>query len=278
MAQLIGGIELVSPIFQAFPGSIWRDNVEGIWGYLWKRYEVIGSPSASTHIHIGLEPEYTLKDLKRIAQAVIHFEPAFEALLPECRNRNFQAKSNWLNAPGLARDGKSRLESIAVIEATLDFDELLNLLQPLKPSGDSYDKSFCWNFSNLHTKRSIEFRKKPVSTTPEEALCWAELALSFVQASTCCESPEAFRRIPPTVGGLRWFLWKLADIPGVNQPERLERLWEGKNPEATLQPELEYVTLSDRERPALEPRLRRQVTEEENRVQMLIKRTQGRYW
>ena len=118
---------MVSPIFLAFPGSTWRTDVEATWTYLSTYYGIVGTQYAGTHIHVGLEPDYSLTDLKRVAQAVIHFEPAFEALVPRARRGNVHARSNWLDAPGLARKGKSRSGSVAAIEEVSCFQDLLYL-------------------------------------------------------------------------------------------------------------------------------------------------------
>lgn len=97
------------------------------------------------------------------------------------------------------------------------------------------DRNYAWNFQSLQFyPKTIEFRKPPVSLTPDAALSWAELALSFVHASVRCESSQ-LQKVPPTVGGLRWFLRQFY-VPGMNEPARLERLWKGKDPRAAVEP------------------------------------------
>lgn len=191
------GIEMVSPILRAFPDSMWRGDVEATWRFLSRNYDIVGNHMAGTHIHVGFEPEYSLTDLKRIAQAVIHFETAFEALVPRTRRGNRFIKSNWLDAPGLARKGLTRGDSIAAIGEVSHFYQLLDMLHPMEASGAGYDRFFAWNFYSWYTKRSVEFRKPPICTTSKEALSWAELAMSFVQASAICESAEALQKVPP---------------------------------------------------------------------------------
>lgn len=249
-----------------------------MWRYLEENYHVLGTHLAGTHIHIGLEPGYSVTDLKRLAQAVIHFEPAFEILVHPSRRGNVYAQSNWLYAPGLARNGLSRPASIAAIEGIGQAADLVNLLHPLGRSGACDDRDFAWNFYSWYTKGSIEFRKPQISMSSDDALSWAELAMSFVQAATSWESPPPLQDIPPTVGGLRWFLRRFGNEPGLNEPERLERFWRGKNPEAMLQPVIEGMDLPDRRILALNLRLVRLIREDDMRIQKLITASRGRYW
>ena len=203
--------------------------MEATWTYLTNHYEITANDNCSTHIHISLDPALSLLEVKRIAQAVIHFEPAFEALVPPARRENDYVKSNWLDSPTLTQGDKSRSEVISAIEAEGDTNGLVKLMQ----SKDN--RNFGWNFWSLFSKGSIELRKPPASTTPEEVLSWAELALSFVQTSIECGSAQQLQKVPPTIGGLRWFLLQ-STIPGMNEPARMHRLWEGKDPGAALEP------------------------------------------
>lgn len=271
-------MEMVSPMFRAFSGSRWREDVEATWSYLSQHYDIIGTKLAATHIHIGLEPAYSLTDLKRLAQAVIHFETAFELLVPCARRENIYAKSNWLDAHGLARKGKSRRESIVAIEEVANIHDLLDLLHPVVPSKGCNDRNFAWNFHSWSTKQSVEFRKPPASLTSKEALSWAELAMSFAQASTSCPTSQELQRIPPTIGGLRWFLRKYANVPGVNQPGRLQRLWRGKDPEAILEPVPQAPELECQERREMETLLKNMIVADKRRIRLLIRQARGRYW
>lgn len=220
------------------PNSTWRRDVEAVWKFLHKHYCVEGRWTCGTHIHISLDPFYSLQDLKRIAQAVIHFETALEALVPSERRGNCYAMSNWLNSLELAQKNRSRPESIAYIETRMNRDQLIATM-----CGN--DRDFCWNFRSLlnSDKRTIEFRKPPVSTTAKEALAWAEFAICFIQASIKCESPAKLQQVPPTLRGLLWFLSTNQKL-GVNEPDRLEPLWAGKDLNAAFPPV--YIDLQTR--------------------------------
>lgn len=287
---------MVSPIHRAFPGSIWRTEVDEMWDYIQANYHVTANYRCSTHIHIGREPGYELSDMKRIAQAVIHFETAFEALVPPERRENIYAKSNWLDAPGLARANLSRAESIAAIEAisdNADPKQLLRLLHPQDPNDRrNYNdrRFFTWNFLSWQDKGSVEFRKPPASISSVEALSWAELAMSFIQACTSDgnRSPAALLQIPPTVGGLRWFLHYYGNEPRTNQLARLERLFRDKKPDAHVEPRpivLENLVVPELDvvgperLPQLVKRLKNMALEDKKMIMELAARNgAGKYW
>ena len=220
---------MVSPIFNVFPSSEWRDDVIATWRCLQRHYVITTSDSCATHIHISVEPDYTLKDLQHIAASVIHFETAFEALVPEERRGNEFCKSNWLHSPRLAPGCHSRSESITIIERARNKEELIESIQKFG------DRDFAWNFESLRQRRTIEFRKPPASSTPDEALSWAELALNFIQASIKYGSSHRLERIPSTIRGLRWFLRRV-NVDEMNDSGRLNRLWAGKDEKAALEP------------------------------------------
>jgi Putative amidoligase enzyme len=254
-----------------------------IWKCLEKHYEVFGNSLCSTHFHIGVRPAFTLKDLKRIAQAMIHFETAFECLVPLCRRKNPYARSNWLETPGFAEKGRSRSDCIAAIGATSSIKQLLGLLHPPTEWFDC--GKMCWNFLSLAENGSIEFRKPPVSLTSLHTLTWAELALSFVQASMACEFSHALQNIPPTAGGLRWFLAKFGNVPGINEPSRLRPIFQRTHPESFIEPLIVLQNGCDLG-PNLGPEHMRRlhqiigklVNEDRERIRSLIQKGRGTYW
>ncbi|KAF7506659.1 hypothetical protein GJ744_011488 [Endocarpon pusillum] len=222
------GLEMRSPIIDVQPG--WRDPILATWRYLLRNYEVKSNHECATHIHISLVPAYHLGQVKKIASAVIYFEAVFEALVPEERRGNEWVQSNWLESPNLAQKDKSRSDSINEIERAGEIDAVLNLMQICG------DPKFAWNFIPLTTnKQTIEFRKPPGSETADEALCWAELALNFIQASLRYGSFTDLKKFPQNIKGLRSFLGKGQD-PKISDPDRLQMLWANQTPNAAIAP------------------------------------------
>lgn len=214
---------MTSPILVAYPASPWRRHVEATWKFLQQHYHLTGDECCSTHVHVSVEGGYSLDEIKRVAQASIHFEPALDALIPPHRrggNCEF-TKSSWLDSDHFALESRARLQSVAYIDKITDFHSLLLVMNP------DNDKKYGWNFHSIKTYYTIEFRKPQASTMVNEVLSWAELAMSFVQAAIQHGSPHKLAKVPPTVGGLRWFLGQ-SHVLGLNEPQRLQWFWKGK--------------------------------------------------
>lgn len=255
--------------------------MEATWEYLQRHYAIIADSRCGTHVHISFESpgEYIAEDIRRIARCVIHFEPALEALMPQDRRGNVFAKSNWLEGHLLGKANKSRRESIAAIDEIPVVDnEALDIIRIIALMQHKGDRDYGWNFINLCCgMATIEFRKPPASTTPEQALSWAELAMSFIQASVRYGTPKRLQRVPSTVGGLRWFL-EQARRTGVNEPGRLEWLWAGHADDAALQPQLDSDLYFGEEGLMLEARLRKLAMEDQMQILRFARSAQKPYW
>lgn len=178
------------------------------WTDIKKWISISEGYGCGTHIKVSQDPAWELEEIRRIALAVIHFETAFEALLPKSQVSDLHMKSNWLDSQPLGLSGLTRRESIAKIGSpslTTTIKQVVDLV-----NGDEQEETkrhFAWNFCNLLGKTgTIEFRKAPQCTKAEGVLAWAELTLSFIQAAIGCESIERLLQVPSTVGGLLWFV------------------------------------------------------------------------
>ncbi|KAJ5125959.1 hypothetical protein N7526_008136 [Penicillium atrosanguineum] len=103
-----GGLESISPIFRVHENSTWRQHIEFLWNFLRTDFQVNANTSCGTHVHLSRAGGYSIADLKKICQSIIHFEPAFEALLPEDRLSNEYARSNWLDNTNFGHQNLSR--------------------------------------------------------------------------------------------------------------------------------------------------------------------------
>ena len=256
---------MVTPILDASSGSKWRNHVEVTWRYLQQNYKITATPKCGTHIHISLAPTYQVEEIRRIAISVLYFEPAFEALVPNDRRRNRYVKSHWLDSPWLARNNLSRAQSIAKIEHAPLAINIMTLMQGYG------DKDYGWNLWSVKIKGTIEFRKPAASLTADEALSWAELAMNFIQASIEYGTYRNVKRIPATIGGLRWFLEQVR-VPGVNEPSRLKPIWGDKNPQATVQPR--YRPYGDK----IEGTLREKSTADRRQIRKFARTAREPYW
>jgi hypothetical protein len=192
--------------------------------------------------------------------------------VPPDRRGNCFAKSNWLDGETLGRAERSRPESMVAISTATDIMQMISLMQTL------WDRNFAWNFNNLlEDKRTIEFRKPPASTTSEQALGWAELAMSFIQASVVHGTLNRLQKIPPNTGGLWWFL-EQGQVPGMNEPARWQNLFEGKSPEAALQPKAVGPDKQIIEMQIWEARAMVKTVEDQRRLVKLARTLRAPYW
>ncbi|KAI1410318.1 putative amidoligase enzyme-domain-containing protein [Hypoxylon sp. FL1857] len=226
------GIELVSPILRIYPGSAWREHVEAAWNFLETLYTVHVDKNCSTHIHLSLADGYTISQLKRLAQAVIHFEPAIEALVPPDRRGNEYARSNWIDNSNFGYRNLSREQSIEQLEKCMAIDEVIRLMNP----NDS--RYFGWNFLAMKKYKTVEFRRGAGSRNVNDVFMWVEFALSFLQASLKLGSAASLKQYPASVGGLSMFISfaGLQNQPGMNSSVHLNRLFAGRNPNEHVPP------------------------------------------
>ncbi|POS70590.1 hypothetical protein DHEL01_v211019 [Diaporthe helianthi] len=147
------GMEIISPILRFQKNSAWRQHVQSLWRFLDSDYKVTADETCSTHVHVSKAEGYTSEQLKRLAQAVIHFEPAFEALVPPERRKNEYARSNWIDNKNFGYQRLSRPQSITLLEGCTTVREVVDLMNP---DGSKY---FGWNFQAIPKYSTVEFRR-----------------------------------------------------------------------------------------------------------------------
>jgi Putative amidoligase enzyme len=233
---------MTTPLFRAYKGSPWREEIKETWKFLKKNYVIsinavpedraFEKTGCATHVHISIRRGFQLFDMQKIAQFVIHFEPAIEALLPEERRGQLFARSNWLDNKNFVTGKKTRRQAINEIGRTRDRQAVVNLMSP-RPSGDH----FAWAFSKLDKHKTIEFRKPGPSKSAEETIMWAEFAMAFILSAMQIENTINYiRKVPPNVGGLKQFLLLRKKEPYMCDPTYLAPLWRGKTGKEIQQP------------------------------------------
>ncbi|KAK2809008.1 hypothetical protein FQN50_004282 [Emmonsiellopsis sp. PD_5] len=216
------GVELISPLLRDFPGSEWRHDVQAVWDFIAQHYFVggqkVGDMTCSTHVHISRAEGYSVSDLKKIAQAIIYFEPAFEPILPPDRRGNEYARSNWIDNPSFGYKNLSRDQSIDYLETLTTIDQVIDTMCP------NQSKYFGWNFVSVKKFSTIEFRRGPYSATVDDVYMWVDVAESFIKSALAIQSKSQLQQNPVTVGGLETFLTR---APSTG-PRYLSRLFAGK--------------------------------------------------
>ncbi|MCJ1401668.1 hypothetical protein MMC11_004885 [Xylographa trunciseda] len=218
-------LEIVSPVLEYKTGFHWSRAVTQLWDCIKMDCDIYTNKHCSTHVHISPlnKGPWDMPSLKSICRSIIHFEEAFEIIIPTTRRENWYCINNRLGSPFLA--GKSDQECFRMIEDCSDFASLIRLMQ-----GQLSLRQRAWNFLNLRPGRigTIEFRQAPGVIDASGCLGWVELGVSFVQSATQRGSAESLQKFERTVEGLKTFI-DAAFVPGMNQPELLTSVFENKS-------------------------------------------------
>lgn len=112
--------------------------------------------TCATHVHISRkaksgskeELDWTKEELRRVAQAVLYFDKAFDAILAPSRREHSQTKSN--KAKNKKLKDRSFTECCKLIQSA-DIDHLVSLMQPsdsVQFDDITWSRFYRWNFEN----------------------------------------------------------------------------------------------------------------------------------
>jgi hypothetical protein len=190
----------MSPIFNTSECQHWRQDIEATWAYL-NKYYTIRTRDHDGEIRVWRRPVYTLPEQKRIAQAIIHFEPLFDILSPPS-TLSWRPRRNWRGNNFLGR--YSQTQAIAAVEAAPNLSALKNLMN----WASGHNSGFCWEFYNIHydAEEWVRYTTPPALESASNIIHWSNLILSFVQAAIACKTPGQIRKIAVNHLGLRHFL------------------------------------------------------------------------
>jgi hypothetical protein len=210
---------LFSSPFRA--SSSWRSDFKEVWSYLNKHYVIQEDRSSNTIISIELLPDTARRDVKRLAQAVIHFETVFDLFRPDQAGSQKFTRRNWRDHPGLGRVNLSRAQSIALVEDTHNnippgdnrASSTVGMLlwpqserqPPNSLNSRQVATNYAWDLSYDST-RTLRFGALPASATLEDLLRWTDMTVSFVQKAIACPSPARLQKIAPNILGFQYFL------------------------------------------------------------------------
>ena len=231
-------MRLYSPIFTitagaltGIPGSLWRESVREVWNYIDEYYSLEVACSFGTVIQISIHPNFTLEEVKRVAQAGIHFEIAMESIMSDLGPERWNYASNWAQSLDFAPSGRFRPNSIDLVETSTTIPTLADMMQRNVPK-----MPFIWEFQGLaQPQGTIKFYRPPPSNDVDKAIRYAEFTMCFVRAAMRCSKDE-LQRIPSNVRGLRWFLDHYK-VPWLfYQCSQMQALWEGSPLDAMSMP------------------------------------------
>ncbi|KJX99420.1 hypothetical protein TI39_contig359g00001 [Zymoseptoria brevis] len=167
----------------------------------------------------------------------------------------------------------SREASLRLIESCDTSRALILLMNP--DNEGERDKMYGWNFLNLlqSSESTIEFHRGSCSTDAAQVFTWIELAMSFIKASITLGTPENLRKVPSTVGGLKWFI-TAAKLPAdVFDRRYLDTFFGRASENAAAQPSPVGRLSADKA-----AKLKRKKLEDKNRSIMLEKTLNPPYW
>ncbi|KAK7707092.1 hypothetical protein SLS64_007301 [Diaporthe eres] len=186
--------------------------------------------SCGFHIHLSpMGGDWTLDELKGISIGIIHFEQAFEAMIPETRRGNQFIRSNRFFGNEQLKNLKHS-ECIAKIQSQKSVKGLAMVM--------SSDRYTTWNFENLKEdsrKGTLEFRQPPGQTSAAGCLQWIELAISFVQSARRRNWHAKIREYPQTVSGLKKFVTE-GFVEGLSIGDHLKPLMHSENADLSIVP------------------------------------------
>ena len=182
----------------------WRNVIRATWTHLHQHYDIHVDDRCTTRIQIHTNVDFTLPELKRIISAIIHFEPVMSPLLNQ-RGPDSSPKRNWQDHPRLGKANLSQHQSIAAIQAIEPSPKLGDTAPLLQFIQASYEGEYCWDFSCLSHGGPIRYWQPPPCRTADDAVQWAELALSFIRGALACK-PQRLEKIAPNHTGLQYFL------------------------------------------------------------------------
>ncbi|MCJ1387899.1 hypothetical protein MMC18_000742 [Xylographa bjoerkii] len=225
-------LEIVSPILEYGTEFQWSRAVTHLWDCIATDCVIETNDTCATHVHLSPlnGTPWDIESLKSICRSIIHFEGAFEVLVPPGRRGNRFSQNNRLGSPSLIE--RSDQECYRKIGDCPDIATLISVMQPRTSASSGYQlrKYRAWNFLNLFPAYpgTIEFRQGPGVIDSSGCLAWVELVVSFVQAATQRGSVKSLQGYARTVEGLKTFI-DAASVPGLNQPKLLTSIFENKS-------------------------------------------------
>lgn len=216
----IDAIEIVSPILFCDDPNPWYHEVQNMFSTMEKLGEFHSNKSCGFHLHVSpVEGAWTMPHLRRICLAIIHFEEAFEVILPEHRRGSQWIQNNRFDNSWLARLQDN--ETVQLINVCQTVAEIVGVMSP--------DRYYQWNFQNMQEEdgiNTIEWRRPPGVSTIEECLVWSELCIDFLRSA--CRNDIDICGYGKDVAGLETFV-RDGMIPGTSEERFLVPIFSGKS-------------------------------------------------
>lgn len=221
--MVLDSFEFVSPIFYYRDGSRWANQIKRLSDYISRYTQPEMDETTGIHIHVSpVNGRWSLVDLKRIAQAIIHFDDPLKTLFPDHKYTQAHLKSNLRHNRILNELPAGKSPSI-VIQDAKTIDELIYIVNPPDERTEFSQRKYSWNFTNNSDnpsvcpkpKYTIEFRSPRSTTACNLIEKWIAFTVTFLHGSVT--SPENIHNdFEQTVDGLNGFLFHNRPPGGTN--------------------------------------------------------------
>ncbi|KAL2070253.1 hypothetical protein VTL71DRAFT_13279 [Oculimacula yallundae] len=172
-------LEAVSPVMKT-DSSEWTSDLEIFWKSMRTVFNVQQNFTCGSHIHVAPQGRpYSMSELRTIAFAVVTQEHMVKSLLPKARSRNNYCQRNSKRSPKLInyfRNGKNAASFTQVKAAILQMTSPAQILDLMQGT----ERYVIWNFRNIATTNTIEFRGGRHLRGPNRSFWWITLAVSFI--------------------------------------------------------------------------------------------------
>lgn len=211
-------------------------ELETVFAYLRTYYDIREPPLGSTTMRVILPGNPMFTQVKCMAMAILHFEPAIERLEPMSERRNCFARSNYIEGCDLGRAGRTRDEAIEFVSGTTSLIDLVQTMQQAPtPQDNQVVGHLVWDLGDLFQRhaenRWLNYRLTPkdpayaisfnlpptpmcvrqtgnriIDLRPTEIMSWAAFLVLFTRSSLNIDTYDDFLGLDRRISGLWHFL------------------------------------------------------------------------
>ncbi|KAF7502701.1 hypothetical protein GJ744_005240 [Endocarpon pusillum] len=173
---------LHSPIINPVAHPLWRGDVEAVFEFLEDYFDVCSLRDGS-HVAVYMQPIYSLTELKRIAQAAIHFERTLNNMIPPNIDMQDVQGPDWpANLPLAGLDHHIQRMVFPMIESTTSVKDLAALVDVVGLT------SRYWMFYKMIRPEMLDhgylrWDRPPRLQNARLAIEYTTLAVAFIEAA-----------------------------------------------------------------------------------------------
>lgn len=216
--MILGGVELVSPVFDYPNRHSWKAQLSRVYGVL-NDAPFFSDPNGTCalHVHVSIEPTWTVERVRRLAKAILHYMPQFEQLASKVgrtgAHMQEQAIPNSVKVDGSSSSDGSRPSMEAVHKYLDGLETIRDIVKALCPADERMmwtqdgvrpPRHYFWNLWPLvglgfeeneyhyFVKKTgtVEFRIPPSPKTEQQVAAWIDLVNLFVLTAVDGDSPS----------------------------------------------------------------------------------------